>query len=186
MNKQIDETAKHLINRAVKEFGPMRSEWSYCGIEINDGYPHLIYNPLLGQIKISLTSKVKEDYNQLLYQLAHEVCHLLYPTIDINTGIQEPTTVLNEGISTYFATCVTGEILGLEYLKELIELNSQNSPNYSLAMALVTELLSIDENAIIKLRKIKPKLNDIKTQHFEEAGINIESELKENLLKIFI
>ena len=103
MIKKIEKLAMQLINKAELQFGSISSEWNYCGIELNDGTPHLKYYPELREVRISLTNKVKEDNNQLLYQLAHEVCHLLYPTMDIDTGTREPTTILNEGISTYFS-----------------------------------------------------------------------------------
>lgn len=61
----------------------MVNQWSYCGIEINDHSPHLAYYPDTNEVAISLSERVKNDDIQLIFQLAHEVCHLLYPTMDI-------------------------------------------------------------------------------------------------------
>jgi hypothetical protein len=177
----IQATANEYINIAQEEFGPMCSEWRYVGVEINDMPPHLRYYHETASVSISLSKKVTSDETQLHFQLAHEVCHLLYPAMSIN-GTKEATTVLNEGVSTYFSVWAAGRFCSQEYLINNLE---QHSPNYFRAMTAVQELLKNDQEAIKKLRLLEPELNKLTHQHFEQAKALASKELISELLSSF-
>ena len=133
-------------------------------------------------VAISLSEKARNDEIQLHFQLFHEIYHLLYPTTSVETRNQEKPTILNEGISIYFS------ILAIEQFgaaPEFIQNLRDHSPNYYDALALTCQLIEADNQAILKLRSVQPKLNEILHQDFESAGIEILEELKLKLLSAF-
>ena len=178
----IEEISQQYIAIAEELFGPMCSEWKYIGTEFNDMGPHLRYYPDSRSVAISLSEKARNDEIQLHFQLSHEVCHLLYPTTCVETSKQEKTITLNEGVSTYFS------ILAIEQFgvaTEIIQNLRDCSPNYYDALALTCQLIEADNQAILKLRSVQPKLNEIEPQDFEMAGLDIPEELKSKLLGTF-
>lgn len=177
----IQAIADEYIEVAQENFGPMCSGWYYVGIEINDMGAHLRYYPKSKEVTISLSEKVRNDKVQLHFQLAHEVCHLLYPTMNLN-GEKEATTVLNEGVSTYFSIWAAGLFCSQEILINNIK---QHSPNYYQAMILVNELLKNNQKAIKKLRMLEPYLNRLSCQHFEQSNILAPKMLVHELLTVF-
>jgi len=178
----IEEISQQYITIAEEQFGPMCSEWKYIGTEFNEMGPHLRYYPDERSVAIPLSEKARNDEIQLHFQLSHEVCHLLYPTTCVETNKQERTSTLNEGVSTYFS------ILAIEQFgvtTEIIKKLRDYSPNYYDALALFCQLIEEDNQAILKLRSIQPKLNKIEAQDFEMAGLDIPEELNSNLLGTF-
>lgn len=177
----IDDVANEYIRVAEVYFGGMCSEWKYSGIEIDSRAPHLRYYPENGSVKISLSDKIINDNIQMRFQLAHEVCHLLYPTMSL-AGVKSPTTVLNEGVSTHFSVLMTSKFTSE---KRLIKNLQDNNFAYYNALQMVRTLLRIDSEAIIKLRGIQPKLNDVEASDFKLAKINAGDYLISNLLSDF-
>ena len=177
----IQVIADEYIHIAQENFGPMCSEWVYVGVEINDMGPHLRYYPEDGYVAISLSEKIKDDEIQLHFQLSHEVCHLLYPTMNLS-GEKESTTVLNEGVSTYFSLWATGRYCSQDLLIDNLK---QHSSNYYRAMLSVHELLEIDQEAIKKLRMYEPKLNRLSFEHFEKSRVSASERLISDLLATF-
>lgn len=175
--KNIRAIADEYLLIAQENFGEMCSDWSFVGIEINEMNPHLRYYPEDGHVAISLSKKIINDEMQLHFQLAHEVCHLLYPT-----GAREATTVLNEGLSTYFSVFAAGHFCTQEILIDNLK---QHNPNYFRAMMLVHALLEINRDAIKLLRDIEPQLNRISFEDFEQAKVAAPQELINNLLAVF-
>jgi len=159
----------------------MCSDWNYIGVEFNNMGPHLRYYPENGGVAISLSERDKEDEVQLHFQLAHEVCHLLYPTTNL-TGERGATTVLNEGVSTYFSVWAAGRFCSQDFLIDNLK---QHSHNYYGAMVVVRELLEINHEAIKLLRKLEPQLNRLSFEHFKQAKIVASEALIHELLAVF-
>jgi hypothetical protein len=84
-------------------FGESINDWIFTGIEINDRTPSLMYYPETKSVSISLSKKVTENDLQLIFQLSHEACHLLHPSMELKTLIQNPPLVINEGLSTFYS-----------------------------------------------------------------------------------
>ena len=148
----IEEISRQYIAIAEEQFGPMCSEWKYIGTEFNDMGPHLRYYPDTRSVAISLSERARNDEIQLHFQLAHEICHLLYPTTCVETSEQEKPTTFNEGVSTYFS------ILAIEKFgvtAEIIKNLRDYSPNYYDALTLTCQLLETDTQAILKLRSVQ-------------------------------
>ncbi|MEZ0123129.1 MAG: hypothetical protein AB9Q22_08595 [Candidatus Reddybacter sp.] len=178
----VNEIAKQYISIAEEQFGSMCSDWNYKGVEFNDQGPHIRYYPDEKNLTISLNENVRGNEVGLHFQLAHEVCHLLYPTRCAVTSGFEKTTVLNEGISTYFSIYAVQQF-GQE--ADVIQNLKEHNSNYYNALAQTCELLQKDDKAIIKLRSIQPMLNKITVSDFELAGIDIPEPLKLSLLDTF-
>lgn len=166
---------EQLFNDATELLGNPIKEWQFTGIEFNDEQPHLRYFPSEGHIKISLSFKAKNDYQQYVFQLSHELCHLFYPKIEYPSLIEHSTLVINEGISTYFSIKNTGLLFNME--NELINNLKEHSPKYYNAFNLVSQLLDSDNHAIKKLRSHQPRIDLLKAKDFIEADINANEEL---------
>lgn len=105
MQEYVDSAnsrAKQLIAMAENMFGPISSHWRYDGVTFRDHPPHLFYFPDTTTVQISLSLRAIGDNLQRDFQLSHEVCHLLYPSVQPGQTVEPETNILNEGISTYF------------------------------------------------------------------------------------
>lgn len=177
-----DEIVKDYLKVAQELYGPMVNEWNYSGIEFNNMVPHLRYFSDTGNLVVSLSQKARNDNVQFHFQLSHEICHMLYPTMDRVTNINKPTTVLNEGLSTYFSLLAIENLCNVQ---EVISNLEEYSNNYYQAFLLVAQLHQIDQGAVKKLRSIQPMLNELKEEDFEYAGLKIPKELVKQLLTVF-
>ncbi len=93
---ELTTLAEQLLFWAEDLYGPRATtEWTFVGVEINDRPPHIAYYPEAGCVAVSLSPKVLTNVDQLIFQLAHEVGHLLYPTADRRTSTLPPTITLN-------------------------------------------------------------------------------------------
>ncbi|MCL6272244.1 hypothetical protein M3P05_20190 [Sansalvadorimonas sp. 2012CJ34-2] len=182
MIEGLNELAKNYLSAAEENFGPQHSKWKFSHVEFNDDTPHLRYLKETGEIVISLSLAAKINENQIHFQLSHEACHMLYPVMDIETGILERATILNEGTSTLFSICALN---GRCDIKPVLKDLQERHKNYFHAMALTQELLNIDNNAIKKVRKIQPLLNKVTADDFVEAKVQAPELLISSLLKTF-
>ncbi|MEI7695748.1 MAG: hypothetical protein WCI64_08920 [Chlorobium sp.] len=178
----IEQLGKQYLSFAEELFGTMSSDWEYGGIEINDNPPHLRYYPDIGKIVISLSEKVRNDDVQLCFQLSHEICHILYPVMNTDDIEIDKRTVLNEGISTFFSILVIKNLCDIQFIIDNLR---EYNTNYYGAYVLVNELMSLDFQAIKKLRIVEPMINLIKLNHFDDAGVILPIELKIQLLQKF-
>ena len=126
----VNARAAQLISMAEQLFGPMNSPWRYDGVTFRDQPPHLYYFPEAASVQIALSLRAVEDYLQRDFQLSHEVCHLLYPSVAPSQPDKPRTIVLNEGISTYFSVIVVAADYGDEDAGIVLESLATHSPNY--------------------------------------------------------
>lgn len=173
MNSKINELATNLISLAERMFGTMTSDWKYRGIEFNDHPPYLAYYPAHGEVAISLSLKTIDDDIQLIFQLAHEVCHLLYPAMDKQTATAAPSNVINEGISTFFSIFTLRSFFGDETADMARDNLMLHAPNYFAAYELILNLTNRDEDAVKKIRKIQPKINNLNKLELQLAGLQL-------------
>lgn len=184
--QELASLADDLLLTAESLFGPRaQTKWSFVGVEIHDGPPHLAYYPEQGWVAISLSTKAAEDSTQCIFQLAHEVCHLLYPTANRQTGCLPPTIVLNEGVSTYFSLLICERLKGTETYQTALSSLRSASPSYYQAMLLTDCLLSEDPDTIKKVRSVQPMLNDVTKEDFMTAGVCLRAEVASAILAVF-
>lgn len=157
-------------------FGPVTSPWRYAGIVFRDHPPHLYYAPDEGSVQISLSLRALNDELQRDFQLAHEICHLLYPSVEIGNPSTPSTTTLNEGISTYFSVLMLAEFHGQEAAEMALLSLRKHSQNYFKAFQLTSSMLQADTHAVKKLRAIQPMINKVTAADFEIAGVSLSDE----------
>jgi len=131
------------LHKAETLYGPRDTSYFFAGFEFGPTNPRVWYPGDRKHIVIQLSSIARVSFPHAIYQLAHEVVHLLAPSGGRNAN------VLEEGLATHFS-----EI----YLQEAANIVIHPGiPSYAVARDLLRQLLSIDGDAIRKLRQREPK-----------------------------
>lgn len=168
--------ATELISLAENLFGPMRSPWKYSGVVFRNYPPHLYYAPDTTTVQISLSLRAINDEFQRDFQLAHEVCHLLYPSVDSEHPAEPQTNVFNEGISTYFSVMVVAAFHGEVAAQAAIDSLATHSQKYFFAFQQVSALMSKDRDAVKKIRAIQPMINKVSEDNLRASGLALTDE----------
>jgi hypothetical protein len=127
-----------LLAEAETRFGPWDPTWTPVGIEFDGATPHIWYPGDRRHVSIVLTDLARQDMKQALFQLSHEIIHLLAPT----GGAAAP--VIEEGLATLFSKEISSRYgLGLDY----------DVPSYIAAANLTQTLLAIYPDGIKRLRQ---------------------------------
>ncbi|MBY9061344.1 hypothetical protein K7957_00155 [Sphingomonas yunnanensis] len=140
------DLVSYLIQQAESRYGPRDSRWFFTGVEFADvPVPCTLYTgnrPF--HIGIQLTATVSMTPRIAHFQLAHEVVHLLGPSES-----HDRANVLEEGMAAAFQQEMsTRSGLGIDV----------TVPSYVSAMEALAELLTIDPDAVRRLRSIHPDL----------------------------
>ncbi len=181
--KPIETLVDELIDSSITLFGNPIGDWVFTQLEIKDAGPSLLYYSDDGEVSICLSNKIINDNSQLIFQLSHEICHLLHPSKEYPSLFENKTLVINEGVSTYFS------IFSMEKYCNAKEITIRNlnigNNNYYDAYVLVDQLLQIDFSAIKKLREVQPRIDKLILKDFEKSGLKIPKKLKLALLEEF-
>ena len=165
--------ALRYLLEAESLYGSRTKDYEYVGLELNDGGPPKVWYPLNKYIVIQVSQATANDTRQAMFQIAHEVIHVLSP------NGQPTTNNLEEGLATYFSKIVTDRDSG----DNLYALTSILETKYLKPYELVDKLISLDPDAIKKLRKIQPVLGQISRQTFIEARIAMADDIIDELIK---
>lgn len=133
------------LAKAETRFGSRQMDWTILGSEFFGDIPCVWYPGNRKHVAIRLTESARYDFNQALFQLAHETIHLLSPN---GSG---PALVIEEGIATLFAE---------EMMAELKIEGMHASDNYIEALNLTRPLLSSHPDLIRGLRSLCPRIQD--------------------------
>lgn len=159
-----------LLNDAEQMFGPRDMSYTPVGIEFFGDRPQVWYPGTNKHISIILTDSAREDPPQAIFQLAHEVTHLLAPT----GGGGAP--VIEEGLSALFQ----------QRANEIYNLNLRLvSVPYIKATEFTNQLLKGRPNIIKQLRNIEPSFSKW-TPRFLVSETGIANELAVQLCEPFI
>ena len=164
--------ALYYLREAESLFGPGTIDYVYGGIELINGPSGFSY-PYSNFVVIQLSTDTATDFNHGIYQLAHEVIHVLF------ANGKESTSNLEEGLAIYFSILVTPRDTNSGVLANCLCASSKYFHSYEL----VRKLLEIRPTAIIELRKIQPVLGKITEKNFLQANLNIPEDLIKELLK---
>lgn len=135
--------------------------------------------PIRHKVNIALTADTKANWAKGLFQLSHEVVHLLSA---LEYDEDQIVSNLEEGLAVHFSHVYTKREAGDEE-----NFNAPTQRNgYRYAYDLVQQLLKIDPIAIRKLRVQQPHFNKITPKDFQEAGLVVDEELISGLLATFI
>ena len=95
-NLGVDELRDFLICELVGLVGMRNAYWILKPTQLGGDYPHIVYlYSGNNHISINLTVSTKNDCQQRLFQLSHEVVHLLNPNGSMSASYFE------EGFATY-------------------------------------------------------------------------------------
>ena len=167
-----------MLDLAEEYFGDRDKKWTFIGIEFLNNGPYIKYYP---NNKISIVllkdcSKTFPDHPQLIFQLAHETCHLLFPTEKLNTNY------LIEGISTYFSKIYQEK----KYPESKYAIENIKNSKYFIAYQLVEKILKNDSYAIKKIRQKKINITNISNIEIKGFNFGLNDEEIEILLSKFI
>jgi hypothetical protein len=85
------------LREAERRYGLRDKNWTPLGIEFSGDVPTTWFPGNCGNVSIILTDSARKDPPQAIFQLAHEVVHLLAP---IGKG---GAIIFEEGLATLFA-----------------------------------------------------------------------------------
>jgi len=163
---------KYLVE-AETLYGTRTNDFVYMGLELNEAGPPKIWYPWNNYVVIQVSQSTANDTRQAIFQIAHEVIHVLSP------NGQPTTNNLEEGLATYFSKIMTDRDTGdITYATNTIQPTKYLKP-----FELVEKLLASDPDAIKKLRKFQPIIGTITKQNFLDAGINIADDIIDELIK---
>lgn len=137
-----------LLDKAERLMGERDKAWTVLGVEFSTTpYPQTWYPGIQENRKdiiIQLTQSSANDKKRALFQLAHEVIHLLSPT-----GKPQTSTVLEEGIATYFSIHVM-QSMGFDITPSYI-----SDVAYEDAYARVKTLIDSHRNAFDGIKTLR-------------------------------
>ena len=125
------------------KFGPRDTSFTILGIEIVEtkGSPHIWFPASRGDHKhviVRLAENTLDCETLARWQLAHECVHLLDPR---NNDLSGPTSVLEEGIATWYQNCKEGRQF------------ATTDSVYAEAETLVLPLMGVLPDAIRRIRQ---------------------------------
>ena len=168
------------LKEAEKHYGKRDKSWTILGVEFTSkGQPQVWY-PYSGDnekfIIVQLTQQASCNDKEALFQLSHEVIHLLSPAGG------EKTTVLEEGLATYFSIQFVRQ-QGYEISADYI-----GSPSYRAAYDAVLSLYESHEDAdkLIELLRLEySTLSQLSKQQIMQVITGIDESLAERLAAKF-
>lgn len=183
-NKRDYEILQYEYLAEAEQLFGQKTDYGYVGLGYHKYAPRtLLYskNTLTGRdfFKIELYHRAADDRKDGIFQLSHEVVHLISP-VEQTAGNE--VNYLEEGMAVYFSKIIT-ERETQDY--EFCALAFGKSPKYLKAYMLYLSLKEIDKYAVKKLRAITPILAQIQPDDFKKADLKIDKELIEALLAKF-
>jgi hypothetical protein len=137
-----------LLFTAERKYGERDKSWTILGIEICGSNPH-VWFPKVDQgarfVSVMLSETARMNIRQAVFQLAHEVIHLLAPI-----G-RRGAPIIEEGLAT--ANCRA------ESIKRQLYTTPQGQ-DYLRAESLLEEFLSLHPDGIRQLRAIVPSFKE--------------------------
>ncbi|CUX55759.1 conserved hypothetical protein [Agrobacterium tumefaciens str. CFBP 5621] len=161
---RASEIAEHLLAKAELAFGPRDADWTFSGVTEWSRGPQVLY-PNDKEAMIGSSPGADADECKLLFQLAHEVVHLLSP----NQG-QSDAMMIEEGAAVWFS------IYGPEFPiadyqgRALDHIRTHaGTQNYRCALDLHTDLDAVYSNSIRALRAARPRFYEMTPEFIVET-----------------
>jgi hypothetical protein len=189
----VDYSAEYLklvpviLKEVIGLYGPRVGKVRFSSIIFDKvERPELDYEEFFNEIppdkkkvNIAMTPDTKQNWEKGLFQLSHEVVHLL-STLAFDDD--QVVNNLEEGVAVHFSKIYTE--------REANDDKNFNAPThrtgYHYAYNLVEQLLAIDDDAVKKLRKQQPFFQRITAADFVKAGLLVDDKLITELLANFI
>lgn len=158
-----------ILNNAEKRYGKRDQSWTLLGVEFTDLKQPETWYPFDSDKRkhliIQLTKKASKNEKEALFQLSHEVIHVLSP------AGKEGSSVFEEGLATYFS------IANMKTLNYDIDERYISEKKYQQAYKLIDNLYKNfphTEDRIKTLRGQVKRIRDITPEQFSHAfsGLN--------------
>lgn len=163
-----------ILTQAEQAFGKRDMTWTILGVEFYHlPNPQVWYPGNRNHISIQLTINCLTNFNEGVYQLAHEVVHCLSPT-----GGRFPATVLEEGIATFFAVDYATRNGHGDY-------SHIADPRYLNAFNLYQQLTTISPNIIRDIRLSHPTISQLTALDLTNFNNQIPADLADQLTNVF-
>jgi hypothetical protein len=159
-----------VLSLAEGLYGERDKSYTILGFEFEKSAPRIWFPGSRKHIIIQLSETALYDEYRAFYQMAHEAIHLLSPLGYSNANI------LEEGLATYFSDW---------YLSKLGQCWFPDDQKYKDALVHTKSLLQVDNDIIMKVRKIEPTISYLKPEHFYNINPDISEELLEILCSKF-
>lgn len=143
----ISSLLSKALHHAEEKFGPRIDDFFYAGHEFIEDGPRIWFPGNRNHVIIQLSMGSLEELGCALYELSHEVVHLLCPVVN------GTATNLEEGLATWFSENFTVDGITAPHASSM--------PCYSAARDAISELLACDPYCIKKMREVEPYLSKI-------------------------
>lgn len=163
-----------MIRMAEELYGKRDRSYAFLGFEFTKANTRLRHMEATKELVIQLSVDSLHNPMEVYASLAHECIHLLSPLPNPQAG----TTVLEEGLATFFA-----EVYMLFMHKWYQPIDA---PRYRYAQALVGKLLEVDRQAIKKLRRKQPVLSLISKKLILKQYPDLPEEIATGLTEKFV
>jgi hypothetical protein len=159
-----------LLDRAECLYGPRDPGWTILGIEFSGDGPLIWFPGNRRNISIMLSDKARENPGAAIFELSHEVVHLLAPTSDARAP------VIEEGLATHFSRHAAPDF-GSLYVP--------SDPAYLDAERLVREVLNLYPDAIRTIRARCPSFAAFTPDLIQSLCPQVPSQAAEKLCSRF-
>lgn len=153
-----------ILKNAEKRYGKRDPSWTLLGVEFTNLNQPEIWYPFFSDgrkhLIIQLTKSASKNEKEALFQLSHEVIHLLSPAGKAHSSVFE------EGLATYFS------IANMQALNYDIDEHYISQKKYRKAYQLIDNLYKSfpnTEDRIKTLRAQVSKTRDITPEQFSQA-----------------
>ena len=157
---RLSETLKN----AEQRYGERDLSWTLLGVEFSDLKQPEVWYPFIKDnrkhIIIQLTKSASKNEKEALFQLSHEVIHLLSPSGP------KGSSVFEEGLASYFS------IINLQKLNYDINPNYISEKKYRQAYQLIADLYKNFDQTEVKIKQLRhqtEKMSDITPEQFTKA-----------------
>lgn len=175
---ELRSRAPALLRAAEEAFGTREAGWDFAGVLHRDDGPIIYFPPLSSNaVQIALAESCRSPKyfpDQFLYQLAHEVVHLLEPNRD------PPTTMLEEGAAVWFS--INGPTFWSDGHKaDCVARVERCDGNYGVAYRAYCELIAAYPQAVKTIRQSGIRMREIDPDLMARMFPNVSRETREVL-----
>jgi hypothetical protein len=160
------------LHTAENLYGERDKSYFLAGFEFGTTIPRLWYPGDRKHIVIQLSPEAKASFPQAIFQIAHEVIHLLSPTGGAHANI------LEEGLAEHFSESYASAATGTPW--------HPTTAAYTVARDLVRKLLAFDSDAVRKIRKHEPCMSNFTPEVILAHVSGVPKELADRLCVPFI
>jgi hypothetical protein len=171
-----------MLAEAEEQFGPRDPAYTPLGVEFEKTGPRVWYPGSRKHVIIQLSTECLTEPDRAMYQLAHEVVHLIAPTGG------EHASNLEEGLATDFAVRFMKREFKQDWAPrppEKGEKPKNTSERYAAAREAAATLLALRPDAVKVIREKQPSLSKVTKAQILEVCPTCPADVAEFLVAKF-